>query len=165
MTAVLEARDLVRDYHVPGGLFKASKTVHAVLSSLIQADHMSEQVRLSNLSYRKVIIHVGPVPSIRLCWRAEEVYEEEAGPGLPAASASAPTAGLSTTKSFLGESSFFGQRYAKKEPPAAEASPPAAASPGAETAPTEPATTSQGDWKKDVLAKFKVMPGASKYRK
>lgn len=30
MTAVLEARDLVRDYHVPGGLFKASKTVHAV---------------------------------------------------------------------------------------------------------------------------------------
>ena len=30
MTAVLEARNLVRDYHVPGGLFKAAKTVHAV---------------------------------------------------------------------------------------------------------------------------------------
>ena len=30
MTAVLEARNLVRDYHIPGGLLKKSKTVHAV---------------------------------------------------------------------------------------------------------------------------------------
>lgn len=30
MTPVLEARNLVRDYHIPGGLLKKSKTVHAV---------------------------------------------------------------------------------------------------------------------------------------
>ena len=30
MTPVLEARNLKRDYHIPGSLFKKSKTVHAV---------------------------------------------------------------------------------------------------------------------------------------
>jgi dipeptide transport system ATP-binding protein len=30
MTPVLEARNLKRDYHIPGSLFKAGKTVHAV---------------------------------------------------------------------------------------------------------------------------------------
>ena len=30
MTPVLEARNLKRDYHIPGGLFKPGKTVHAV---------------------------------------------------------------------------------------------------------------------------------------
>ncbi|MBN9057136.1 MAG: peptide ABC transporter ATP-binding protein [Shinella sp. 65-6] len=30
MTPVLEARDLKRDYHIPGSLFKPAKTVHAV---------------------------------------------------------------------------------------------------------------------------------------
>ncbi|MCQ4634059.1 MULTISPECIES: dipeptide ABC transporter ATP-binding protein [Shinella] len=30
MTPVLEARNLKRDYHIPGGLFKPAKTVHAV---------------------------------------------------------------------------------------------------------------------------------------
>ncbi len=30
MTPVLEARDITRDYHVPGSLFKKSRTVHAV---------------------------------------------------------------------------------------------------------------------------------------
>src|SRR5690606_19626351 len=30
MTTVLEARDIVRDYHVGGGLFGRSKTIHAL---------------------------------------------------------------------------------------------------------------------------------------
>ncbi len=30
MTPVLEARNLKRDYHIPGGMFKPAKTVHAV---------------------------------------------------------------------------------------------------------------------------------------
>lgn len=30
MTPVLEAKDIVRDYHLPGGMFKKAKTVHAV---------------------------------------------------------------------------------------------------------------------------------------
>ncbi|MGH6809115.1 MAG: ABC transporter ATP-binding protein [Ensifer adhaerens] len=30
MTVVLEARNLVRDYHIPGGLIKKAKTVHAL---------------------------------------------------------------------------------------------------------------------------------------
>ncbi|NRP17865.1 Oligopeptide transport ATP-binding protein OppF [Ensifer adhaerens] len=30
MTVVLEARNLVRDYHIPGGLMKKAKTVHAL---------------------------------------------------------------------------------------------------------------------------------------
>ena len=30
MTVVLEARDIKRDYHVPGGVFKPARTVHAV---------------------------------------------------------------------------------------------------------------------------------------
>src|SRR6218665_1843355 len=30
MTPVLEARNLKRDYHIPGSLFKPAKTVHAV---------------------------------------------------------------------------------------------------------------------------------------
>ena len=30
MSVVLEARNIVRDYHLPGGLFSKGKTVHAV---------------------------------------------------------------------------------------------------------------------------------------
>ena len=30
MTPVLEAKNIVRDYYLPGGLFKQAKTVHAV---------------------------------------------------------------------------------------------------------------------------------------
>ena len=30
MTIVVEGRNIVRDYHVPGGLFRPAKTIHAV---------------------------------------------------------------------------------------------------------------------------------------
>ena len=30
MSVILEARNLVRDYHIPGGLLKKAKTVHAL---------------------------------------------------------------------------------------------------------------------------------------
>jgi len=144
------------------------KTVHALLSSLIQADKMTNQVELSNLSYRKVLIHVGPVPSVRLCWRAEEVYQEESETNLPAAAMSPAADAPSTTRSLLGESSFFGERYAQKEAAPSKTgapSPTLPSSSGAGSAEIIAPPASTGDWKKDALAKFKVMPGASKYRR
>jgi dipeptide transport system ATP-binding protein len=38
MTPVLEARNLKRDYHIPGSLFKKSKTVHAVKGVSFKVD-------------------------------------------------------------------------------------------------------------------------------
>ena len=136
----------------------------SLLSSLIQADKITGQVDLTNLSYRKVIIHVGPVPAVRLCWRAEEVYEEEnTDERLPSSTSAPSNPTTSTSQSLLGKTSFFGQRYAQKESaPSSSPKLPSSSDPG--TSETGTPSTPTGDWKKDALAKFKVMPGISKYR-
>lgn len=137
------------------------RTTRAILSSLLQAQQMAETVEVGGLVYNEVIIGIGPIPSVRLCWRAEQV---EAPPVVPAApmipvppplAASAPLPPPPAPSPF-GASSFF-ERPATKPAvvlqqqfaPVSQADAPVEERPVIKV---EPAAST------DPLARFKKMP-------
>lgn len=93
------------------------RTIRAILSSLLQAKQMAETVEVGGLIYNEVIIGIGPIPSVRLCWRTEVT---EVAPVLPVAAATpvipvpAPVVSAAPVpQSPFGASSFFERRDAK----------------------------------------------------
>jgi hypothetical protein len=139
------------------------KTAHAVLASLIKAEQLADRVSLTNLIYRELTIYVGPVPTVRLCWRPEEL-ETETGPAPAPAISSAPAIPQPPPL----PSSFFEPRpQATPAPvtPAVGIAPAAAPAPVAapqETAAPNPALG--GDWKRSALDRFKKMPDLNRQR-
>jgi hypothetical protein len=149
------------------------RTTQAILSSLLQAQQMADTVELNHLHYSEVVVGIGPIPSVRLCWQPEEVEEVQIAqpPAIPlppplASSTPAP-------QSVFGASSFFEKRLPQSEPasvatesitqklPAIKVSLPVAS-------PVAAATTHVGpgaEATKDPLARFKKMPDLAKLRK
>jgi len=161
------------------------RTVHAILSALLQAQQMAATVDLENLTYCEVIIGVGPIPSIRLCWRPEALpapvataLAAAAPPPVPApvAARPAPTA-VPATQAIFGPGSFFEKRTTPEmttpaaEPvETAETQEPSATAPEAldassvappTTSPEVPAPAASSD----PLARFKKMPSLSILKK
>ncbi|HYG21857.1 MAG TPA: hypothetical protein VEH04_03675 [Verrucomicrobiae bacterium] len=145
---------------------QARKTIHALLSSLLQAEAVADRVALSELTYRTLVVHVGPIPSVRLSWRTEE--EEPAALSSQAASVTspAPIQADMPAKSAFSQSSYFESRSIPSQtivpalPPAisgvAAASSPAPPVPSVESAPAV-------DWKQEALDRLKKNPHQSKY--
>ena len=129
------------------------KTTSAILNSMLQAQEISGTVELAQLNYSNLIVSIGLIPSVRLCWRAEELA--------PAMAQAAEPPPLPASSGF-SQSSFFEAR-----PPAMPAAPPPTAQPAVAT-PTAPAakavksTPSGGH--EDPLARFKKMPNLTKSR-
>jgi hypothetical protein len=162
--------------------------VQALLNALIKAEEMADKVDLPDLTYRELIVDVGPAPTVRVCWRSDLVVVD-AEPIAPAsrpstaAPASAPPV-LPPPSSILGKGSFFEPRTPSAAPahPAAETSVPAAvgvppATPvsgyplqtDAVAVPSQPTagiagTKEAGDWRRAALDRFKRMPDFSKPR-
>jgi hypothetical protein len=154
------------------------RTTNAILSSLLQANQMAGTVELGALDYREVIVGVGPIPSVRLCWRAKEFVEAATLPvqPKPAISVSLPVATTAAVpQSFFGQSSYFERQTPQSTPVVGPTTAPVASvskvsplvtttaekSPGIETAHAGPAAGG----KEDPLARFKKMPDFSKYKK
>ena len=145
------------------------QTIYALLAALAKADGLSEKVKLSHLDYRELVVHVGPTPSVRLCWRADvapsEVAEQSHATPTAAASAASPPPPLP----MFSQSSYFEQRSTPSPKPAAPAAmeSPAPATPvaGVATSTVLPPAHSGSDWKRSALDRFKKMPDASKYRR
>ncbi|MBC8095125.1 MAG: hypothetical protein H7Y43_04870 [Akkermansiaceae bacterium] len=145
------------------------KTVHGLLSSLLQAEAVADRVALNALTYRTLIINVGPIPSVRLCWRAGEEVETQEPLTVSQATAAIPPAISAPTSAFT-QSSFFEARTRPTELssqiPASTTSLSTTAS-SAETHHTssapesEPATVT--DWKLEALERLKKNPHVSKY--
>lgn len=137
----------------------ARKTPQAVLAALIRAEQLADRVSLSELTYRELTIYVGPVPTVRLCWRPSDDVEEAIPAEAPALKA--PAAPQPPPLPSFGESSFFAPRPAPPAPspvierPSAPVAPAPAVAPAAssESAPAAPT-----DWKTGVLDRFKKMP-------
>jgi hypothetical protein len=140
----------------------ARKTVHAVLAALIRAEQLADRVSLTELTYRELTIYVGPVPTVRLCWRPTETAEE----AIPV-EATAPKAPVAPPQPpplpGFGESSFFAPRPAAPAPatsavmdrPVVVMTPQPAPAPAvAQTAPE----VAPKDWKTGALDRFKKMP-------
>jgi hypothetical protein len=149
------------------------KTTHALLSALAQAETVADKVDLTDLTYQTLVVNVGAIPSVRLCWRPEEALEESVpGTAAPeAGSAASPVASV-----FGHSSTFFEPRSVQSTPATA---PPAtsplevvASSPVPEIH-TEPESSEEkpaqaaagGDWRREALDRFKKMPNVSKYRR
>ncbi len=162
----LEQIDLARTESLESLLRECAgrRTLQAILQALIRAEALEDTVRLADLSFRGLIVHVGAVPTVRLCWRRPEAADDEEGaPVVPPVAAAIP-AGPPPLPSAAG--SMF-ERPAATVPPAAVAPAPVAAVPDPSLAPTrlplrrtrtEPEVASTGDWRKDALARFKKMP-------
>lgn len=147
------------------------KTVHALLSSLLQAEAVVDRVALSELSYRTLVVHVGPIPSVRLCWRTEE-EEEEVLPVTSVPSTSVAVAQpepVSTAKPVFSQSSYFESRSvpvhaAVPSSVSAAVAPESAASISTPSASPVEATPAV-DWKQEALERLKRNPHASKYHR
>lgn len=152
------------------------RTTHAILSSLLQANQMADTVELGDLVYDEVIVGVGPIPSVRLCWRAEEVAATAVvQPTQPIPAPSPIAAPAAAPQSVFGQSSFFERRTPQTTPVNVQltASPvamstvssavtmPAESLPAVESSHIDPSAGG----KEDPLARFKKMPDFSKYKK
>jgi hypothetical protein len=153
------------------------RVTYALLRSIIQAEEMADQVDLTNLVYHKLIVHIGPIPCVRLCWKTEEELaaplqtqaqprpvQVGIAPAKPASQSASPSAFAS-----YGKSSFFEPKETSShvcpEPAAATST---AAAHTATTPAVEPVATSvatKKDWGKESLERFKKMPSVSKYRR
>jgi hypothetical protein len=166
------------------------KLTHALLKALVQAEGMADQVDLENLVYHKLIVNVGPIPAVRLCWKPED--EPFAAPQPVVATAKLPTTtsasvGSTGPSSFAtyGKGSFFEQRAGSGDQSQPETSAGTAteahAAAGGSTQPsareesavsgqhvpsrTHATARSGKAWGKESLDRFKQMPTGSKYRR
>ncbi len=150
------------------------RTLQAIFQALIRAEALEEKVQLADLSFRGLIVHVGAMPTVRLCWRRAEPVAEESEAAPVAASIAKPSATpppLPLPLPAYGASLFFERATTPQPAPAAPVAP-VAEQPSAALAPTrlpgqskppvgEPAAAT-GDWRKDALARFKKMPDLSR---
>lgn len=150
------------------------RTTRAILSSLLQAEQMADTVELGDLVYSEVVVGVGPIPSVRLCWRSSEIETAEVAQSksIPAV-LSVPA--VASPQSGFTQGSFFEKRSVQPAPVAthvvAQASPSGGASPAAPDAESTDDVDNPAPrpsvliGKEDPLAKFKKMPVFSKYKK
>jgi hypothetical protein len=154
-------------------------TVRALLSSIVKAEELAGKVNLDNLQYRGLVIHVGAIPTVRICWSSGLDLEETAvvtvQPGHPVPAtvttppvfASPPAAPASLVG--FGQSTMFESRPMPARPsgttnPASTVQTASPATAASHTNPPEPETV-KADWKQEALERFKKMPSVSKYRK
>lgn len=157
--------------------------IHALLSSLLQAEAVADRVALEHLSYRTLVVHVGPTPSVRLCWTSdleEEETERRETPVPTSAAVAATTAAAATApavqpaaKSMFSQSSFFEPRtiIPTLTPATTVSSSPVVVVPLAASADPQPKAAEQAaetlsaetDWKKAALDRLKNSPHSSKY--
>jgi len=142
------------------------RTTRAILSSLLQAEQMADTVELGDLFYNEVVVGIGPIPSIRLCWRAEETLQTPVTTVMPAtpalAVASTPAA---QPQSVFGSSSFFERRepdLAPVMPQAVTATPPEPTPSVAAKPVLQPKAEVASTAPHDPLARFKKMPVLSR---
>jgi hypothetical protein len=136
-------------------------TIRALLTAISKANQIAAAVDLKYLAYRELIVHLGPIPTVRIAWK---VIEEE-----PHAVPAPLTAAHPSTE-IVAPSSFFAPR--SEQPIRVVAPPPIAAPAPASAAPIPPPAThaavpaaapASDSWQRSALDRFKQMPTGSKY--
>jgi len=140
------------------------RTTRAVLSALLQAKQMAETVEVGDLIYNEVVVGIGPIPSVRLCWRAAQVEPAVVSQTVPAIPVPPPLAASAPvpTPSPFGASSFFERREARPAVPTVQ---PVATT--VEQAPVvkKAAPVTETAVSNDPLARFKKMPDLARLKR
>jgi len=164
------------------GATAGRRTLHGLLSSLVKAEEFAARCGLQELDYRQLRVSVGPIPSIRLIWRAEEVEEvvvvPPALPTAPSKSPGTPALPPVSEASPFGKDSFFERRAPSPLIDRGPAMPVAGAGESqtleavesdisvnlaAPPKPESPGSRTSGDWRTSALDRFKRMPDLSKH--
>jgi hypothetical protein len=129
--------------------YRDQSTIRSILSALFKARTMVDHIEIDGLDYDKLIIGIGPVPTIRLSWR-----DRSAKTAAPAWQPSASQPLTAAATSFFGPSlqPTFRSAQAPTDPSIEEApspEPPLVSAVQPPPLPPQPA---------DPLARFKVMP-------
>lgn len=114
-----------------------------LLSSLEQVEPILRSVRFDKLELGELLVVLGPVPSLRVCWRSKGTVAE--------AVQAAP------------QTSFFEKRAAAPEVVAAQVAP--AAIPATPVPTLSTPLSDAAKWTSAALDRFKQMPSGSKYGK
>lgn len=172
----LERRDNVSEAVLRSLLSANSgrQTLYALINALAKAESIHERVNLSHLTYRELVVHVGPTPSVRLCWQKdapEQNFPPTPGVSIPATPTPIATTLVPPPLPAFGAGSFFEQRpvaapSAARETPVATVEPsPVPITPPAPASRELVDRSAGGDWKASSLDRFKKMPDVSKYRR
>jgi hypothetical protein len=146
------------------------ETIRSILTGIIKAEETAGNVEISRLEYRGLVVHIGAVPTIRMTWRDANLQTENghATPANPVSSSSVSIAAAAPQASGESSKSMFELRDL-----------PSATKRGESTAPVPPVREEEpivsaaavelppivsNAWSSDALARFKKMPGTSKYR-
>jgi len=144
------------------------RTTRAVLSSLLQAKQMADTVEVGGLIYNEVVVGIGPIPSVRLCWRAEQAEPAtviQTAPAIPIAPPLAASAPAPAPSPF-GASSFFERRETKPVPVVQAAMPTVQSAPVIEhTSVTKSEPLTEVAVSSDPLARFKKMPDLARLKR
>lgn len=126
-------------------------TIKSLLTAISKANQIAAATELKYLTYRELIVHLGPMPTFRLAWR---VVNEEPQPVIAAVpeKREAPPAEPA-------QSSIFAPRTEAPIRISAPVDLPQVAAPAIQ-APKQPASAS---WQRSALDRFKQMPTESKY--
>lgn len=81
------------------------KSVRAILSAILKARAVVETIEIDGLDYHKLTIGIGPVPTIRLCWRDTATDADDVRPLEKKRKSSDESPGLQT--SFFGPAPVF----------------------------------------------------------
>jgi hypothetical protein len=138
-------------------LHQERKSLRAILSAILKARAMVDSIEIDGLDYHKLTIGIGPVPTIRLCWRETKTEAGDLHPLDSKRQTPLEFSGVQT--SFFGPTPAFAPMAGLSPAPAAEDAggapveiPPPPHSAPATARPTPPPLPV------DPLAKFKVMP-------
>ena len=149
------------------------KTTQAILTSLLQAQEMADSVELAGLDYCELIVGIGPIPSVRICWRpiAASGPEVSVQPTATAPTpAPVPQPPAAAPQSVFAQSSFFEKRTPQPQPQpevAAAPLPTPVPQPVRVTLPKREAAeitsaSAPTETEQDPLARFKRMPNLTK---
>jgi hypothetical protein len=143
---------------------ESRRTTHAILCALLKAEELADRVNLTDLTYHKLMVYVGPLPTVRLCW-GTNAGDNKSIPTtpLPVSQTQPVPAPDFTAASMFGSDSFFGHRGTPGAtvPQAVSEMVPSPALAVSQPMPSLPA----GDEKTDPLARFKKMPDLSKFHR
>ena len=153
---------------------ESSVTVKSIFAGIISAEDTAANVELTHLKFDGLMIHIGAMPLVRICWSTDTLLEEaqamatQASPMKPVAPA--PAESSATLGSYFEPKPLSIRATATTRPPEPEidetiessAVPPHSAAPVA-TPSKEPAA-STSPWSKEALDRFKKMPSLSKHR-
>lgn len=144
------------------------RTTRAVLSSLLQAKQMADTVEVGDLIYNEVVVGIGPIPSVRLCWRAQQPEQATVAQTMPAIPVPPPLASSAPAPapSPFGASSFFERRETKAAPVAQPAVSTVQSAPAIEQTPvTKAEPVTETAISSDPLARFKKMPDLARLKR